>query len=334
MESGEGTITRVKPGSFVPVAAVTRGGPAGDPTVESIHHGAVVALAPDGSVAYAAGDPDVPVFARSSLKPLFAVGMLRAGLDVDERQLAIACASHNGGAVHLDVVRGLLERYGLSEADLRNTPGVPLGKAERRAFARAGGAPDSLHQNCSGKHAAMLATAVANGWDPAGYLEHDGPVATLLRDAVAQQTAAIIDHATVTRDGCGAEVYPLPLISVARAYARLTAAEPGTPEHAVADAIAAHPELIAGEGREATAIMRAIPGTVVKDGAEGFFALGLPGGAAVAVKIADGAMRAAVPAMIHALRALGVPEERLAALPTRSVLGWGQPVGAVVGLST
>lgn len=322
----------MNPIAFVPVASVTRGGPTENPTVESIHHGAVVALAPDGSVAYAAGDPGVPVFARSSLKPLFVVGMLNAGLEVEERQLAIACASHNGGVEHLDVVRGLLARYGLTEADLRNTPGVPLGKAERRDFSRAGLAPDSLHQNCSGKHAAMLATAVANGWDPMAYLEHDGPVATLVRDSVERLTGATIDPATVTRDGCGAEVYPLPLISLARAYARLTVADPGTPERAVADAMAAHPGLIAGEGREATAIMRTIPGSIAKDGAEGFFALGLPGGAAVAVKIADGAMRAAVPAMIPALRALGVPEEQLAALPTRPVLGWGQPVGAVVGL--
>ncbi|AMD87726.1 hypothetical protein AXF14_09185 [Actinomyces radicidentis] len=324
----------MNPSAFVPVAAVTRGGPAEHPTVESLHLGAVVALAQDGSVAYSAGDPEVPVFARSSLKPLFAVGMLRAGLEGDERQLALACASHNGGAEHLDVVRSLLARYGLTEADLRNTPGVPLGKAERRAFNRSGQTPDSLHQNCSGKHAAMLATAVALSADPASYLDHDGPVATLVRDSVERLTGATIDPATVTRDGCGAEVYPLPLISLARAYARLTAAEPGTPEHAVADAMAAHPDLIAGEGREATAIMRTIPGSIAKDGAEGFFALGLPGGAAVAVKIADGAMRAAVPAMIPALRALGVPEDQLAALPTRPVLGWGQPVGAVAGLST
>ena len=324
----------MNPSAFVPVAAVTRGGPADNPTVESLHLGAVVALAPDGSVAYSAGDPQVPVFARSSLKPLFAVGMLRAGLEGDERQLALACASHNGGVEHLDVVRSLLARYGLTEADLRNTPGTPLGRAERAAFARAGLPEDSRHQNCSGKHAAMLATAVANGWNPADYLEHDGPVATLVRESVERLTGAATDPATVTRDGCGAEVYPLPLISLARAYARLTVADPGTPEHAVATAMAAHPDLIAGEGREATTIMRTIAGSISKDGAEGFFALGLPGGAAVAVTIADGAMRAAVPAMIPALRALGVPEEQLAALPTRPVLGWGQPVGAVVGLST
>lgn len=322
----------MNPADFVPVAAVTRGGPADAPTVESLHLGAVVALDPSGASAYEAGNPGVAVFARSALKPLFAVGMLRAGLELDEPQLALACASHSGGPEHLDVVRSILARYGLTESDLRNTPSVPLGTAERRAFTRAGLPKDSLHQNCSGKHAAMLATAVANGWDPAGYLDHDGPVATLLRDAVAELTGATIDPATVTRDGCGAEVYPLPLISMARAYARLTAGEPGTPESAVADAMSAHPELVAGRGRDATAIMEAIPGSIAKDGAEGFLAIALPDGSALAVTIADGAMRATVPAARPALRALGVSEEQVGGLPAQDVLGWGKPVGAVVGL--
>lgn len=322
----------MNPSDFVPVAAVTRGGPAHAPTVESLHLGAVVALDPSGASAYAAGNSEVAVFARSALKPLFAVGMLRAGLELDDRQLALACASHSGGPEHLDVVRSILERYGLTESDLRNTPGVPLGSPERRAFTRADLPKDSLHQNCSGKHAAMLATAVVNGWDPARYLDHDGPVATLLRDAVAALTGATIDPATVTRDGCGAEVYPLPLISLARAYGRLTAAVPGTPEHAVASAMSDHPELIAGKGRDVTAIMRAVPGSIAKDGAEGFLAIALPDGSALAVTIADGAMRATVPAARPALRALGVSEEQVGGLPAQDVLGWGKPVGAVVGL--
>lgn len=317
---------------FVPVAAVTRGGRADAPTVESLHLGAVVALEPSGASAYEAGNPAVAVFARSALKPLFAVGMLRAGLELDEPQLALACASHSGGPEHLDIVRSILARYGLTESDLRNTPGVPLGTAERRAFTRAGLPKDSLHQNCSGKHAAMLATAVVNGWDPAGYLDHDGPVASLLRDTVEELTGATIDPATVTRDGCGAEVYPLPLISLARAYGRLTAAAPGTPEHAIASAMSDHPELIAGKGRDVTAIMRAIPGSIAKDGAEGFLDIALPDGSALAVTIADGAMRATVPAARPALRALGVSEVQVAGLPAQGVLGWGKPVGAVVGL--
>lgn len=322
----------MNPASFVPLVAATRGGPADCPTVESLHYGAIVALGPTGAVAYSAGDPDVPVFARSALKPLFAVGMLRAGLELETEQLALACASHSGGVEHTRVVESLLARYALSPEDLRNTPGTPIGRPERRAWAASGREPERLIQNCSGKHAAMLATAVVNGWDPGDYLKHDGPVATLLRDAVEELTGCPIDPATITRDGCGAEVYPLPLIGLARAFTRLTAAAPGTPERAVADAMRAHPRLVGGEGRDVTALMESIPGCVAKDGAEGFYALALADGSALAVKIADGAARARVPAMLPALRALGVPEVQLAPLSPRPVLGWGQLVGSLIAL--
>ncbi|WP_308652156.1 asparaginase [uncultured Actinomyces sp.] len=323
------------PAGMVPLVAATRGGSPQRPTIESVHYGSLVALGAHGDVVLQAGDVHSGVFARSALKPLFAVGMVRAGLELEPRQLALACASHSGGAEHLEVVTSILRRYGLGPADLRNTPGVPIGGPERRAFTASGARPDRLHQNCSGKHAAMMATAVACGWDPAGYLEHDHPVAALVRSSVEELTGCRIDPSTITRDGCGAEVYPLPLVGLARAYGRLTSAVPGSAEYAVAQAMSTWPELVGGQGRDVTALMRALPGAVAKDGAEGVCALALAGGACLAVKIADGASRARVPAMLPALRALGVQGdlgERLEEALPAQVLGWGEPVGSLIAL--
>lgn len=318
--------------AHVPLVALTRGGPEDAPSIESIHYGSVLALDCNGTTLYQAGDPAALVFARSALKLLFAVGMLRAGLEVTDSELAVACASHSAQDVHLAAVRSLLARHGLSEADLANTPGVPLGRAERRAFTRAGLAPDSLHQNCSGKHAAMLATCVQRGWDTATYLDHDHPLQHQLRATVADLAGVPVPEERVTRDGCGAEVYPLPLSTLAAAFARLVAPDADEACHAVVRAMSSHPVLAGGEDRDPTAVMRALPGAIAKDGAEGFFVVGLPGRGAGVVTIADGAMRACLPALEPALAALGVVEADLAALAPQPVLGWGQPVGGVVRL--
>ena len=318
--------------AHVPLVALTRGGPEGAPSIESIHYGSVLALGADGEPAYQAGDPDAPVFARSALKLLFAVGMLRAGLEITDSELAVACASHSAQDVHLATVLSLLERHGLSEADLANTPGVPLGRAERRAFTRAGLTPDSIHQNCSGKHAAMLATCVQRGWDTATYLDHDHPLQRQLRATVADLAGVPVPEERVTRDGCGAEVYPLPLAALATAFARLVAPYADEACRAVVRGMSSHPVLAGGEDRDPTAVMRALPGAIAKDGAEGFFVVGLPGRGAAVVTIADGAMRACLPALVPALAALGVAEAELEPLAAQPVLGWGQPVGGVVRL--
>lgn len=315
--------------AHVPLVALTRGGPAGDPSVESVHYGSVLAMDLRGETAYSAGDPQAPVFARSALKLLFAVGMLRAGLQVSDPELAVACASHSAQPEHLQTVRALLARHGLSEADLRNTPGVPLGRMERRAFTRAGLAPDHLHQNCSGKHAAMLATCVQRGWDTESYLEHGHPLQVRLRAAVAELAEAEVPAERVTRDGCGAEVYPLPLSALARAFAALVVPDADAACRGVVRAMTTYPVLAGGEDREPTAVMRALPGAIAKDGAEGFFVVALPGRGAAVVSVADGAMRACLPALVPALAALGV-EPRLAA--PAPVLGWGKPVGGVLRL--
>jgi L-asparaginase II len=262
---------------------------------------------------------------RSCAKPLQAAGMLRAGLEVDPEQLALVCASHSGEPRHLEIVRSLLASAGLSESDLDNTPGMPIDDEARRAMIRAGEGPSRIAQNCSGKHAGMLATCVAAGWPTAGYRDPRHPLQLSLRSTVEELTA---DRVTATVvDGCGAALFAVSLSGLARAFARLATAPPGTPEHRCATAMQTYPELVGGRGRDVTALMTGVPGLVAKDGAEAVFAAAMPDGRSVAVKIADGGDRARVPVLVSALRSLGVEAAVLADLETVPVLGHGDRVG-------
>ncbi len=307
----------------VPLARVVRGD-----LVESVHHGHVVVLAPDGSVRLALGDPDVVVWARSSLKPLQAVGMLGRGLDVDDEELALVCASHNAEQGHLDVVRGLLSRAGLRVDDLRNTPDWPLDPEAAFEWRTTGQARSSLTQNCSGKHAGMLATSVWNGWPTEDYLSPEHPLQVALRDAVVSLTGVPVASTTV--DGCGAPLFSTTLTGLARAFGRVAAAAPGTAEQRVARAMSQHPWHVAGTGRDATRFMQAVPGLVAKDGADGVYAAGLPDGGAVAVKIADGSARPRPVVLAAALAVAGVDPALVRPVGATPVLGLGSPVGEVV----
>ncbi|NAZ88734.1 asparaginase, partial [Kineococcus sp. T90] len=246
----------------MPVATLTRGG-----LVESVHHGSVAVAGPGGALLAAAGDVTSPVYPRSALKPLQAVAMVRSGLDLPPDLLALACASHSGGPEHLSRVLRVLELAGLGPQDLRNTPDLPVGEAERAAWTAAGRGPQALAQNCSGKHAAMLATCRAAGWGTDGYLDPGHPLQRRVVETVAQLCGEPATHPTA--DGCGAPLVAVSLAGLARALARIAAAAPGTPEGRVAAAMTAHPELVAGEGRDTTALARAVPGLLAKDGAEG-----------------------------------------------------------------
>jgi L-asparaginase II len=155
----------------VPVAEIIRNG-----FVEGHHYGSVVALATDGTVAWSVGDTDVPVLPRSCNKPVQALGMVRAGLDLPPELLALACASHSGEPFHVDGVRRILAGAGLTEAELQTPPDYPLDDAARESLIREGGERAPVLMNCSGKHAAMLATCVANGWPTDTYREPDHPL--------------------------------------------------------------------------------------------------------------------------------------------------------------
>jgi L-asparaginase II len=323
------TSTAISPAAVfaaaVPLAHVVRGD-----LVESVHSGHLVVLGPDGDVRLALGDPDVTIWARSSLKPLQAVAMVEAGLGLTGGSLALACASHSGEPAHLAGVSAVLRGAGLTVDDLQNTPALPLDAAAALTWQHDGHGPTSLTQNCSGKHAAMLATCVAAGWSTTGYLHPDHPLQRAIRATIGRLTGVGVEHATV--DGCGAPLFSTTVRGLARAFGSIAAAPAVDPDGAaarVARAMSGHPEMVGGTGRDVTRVMRAVPGLVAKDGADGVYAGGLPDGGAFAFKILDGGDRPR-PALLAAVLAVaGVSSPEVEALGRTPVLGHGRPVGAV-----
>jgi L-asparaginase II len=295
--------------------------------VEGAHHGTAVALGASGTPVLTAGDPTRPVFARSSMKPLQAAAMLHAGLELDGPLLALAAASHSGERYHLDGVRRILAGVELGPEHLGNVPDLPLDDEDRVAWRAAGRSPEPLAMNCSGKHAAMLATCRANDWPVESYLEPGHPAQRAIRETVENLAGEQV--ATIGVDGCGAPLLAISLTGLARAFARIATAAPGTAEGRVADAIRRHPEWLGGTGRDVTELVRAVPGLIAKDGAEGVYAAALPDGRAAALKIADGASRARPVVMAALLRRLGVTGEALDRFATAPVLGGGHEVGQV-----
>ncbi len=317
----------------VPLAEVVRGD-----LVESVHLGHLVLLggAHDAEPDLVLGDADAVIWPRSSVKPFQAVAMLRHGLALPPRLLALAAASHDGEPEHVAGVREILAGVGLDESALRNTPDMPLHAPAAFAWQVEHGGPSSVTQNCSGKHAAMLATCVAAGWDTRTYLEADHPLQVAVREVVGELTGVPVDHATV--DGCGAPLFSTTVRGLARGFGRLGGApahEPGSAEAEVARAMSAFPEMVAGPHRDATRAMRAVPGLVAKDGADGVYGAGLPDGRALAFKVLDGAARPRPAVLAAALRRLGAPAvpgadaAALDALGDVTVLGGGRPFGAV-----
>lgn len=316
----------------VPLAGAVRSG-----FLESVHHGSVVVLDRTGAVVAAAGDVAAPIFPRSANKPFQAIGMLRAGLRLaDPADLAIVCASHSGEEFHRDRVAALLRTAGVDDSALRCPPELPLGPEASAAVLRAGGGPSRIAMNCSGKHAGMLLTCRAAGWPVAEYWRPEHPLQRHLRDAVEEVTGERVGAVGV--DGCGAPVLAVSLTGLARGYLRLVEAEPGSVERTVADAMRAHPLLVAGTGRDDTRLMTGVPGLLAKSGAEGVLAVALPGVGAVALKIDDGAARARTPVLAAALRRLAVADGSGPNLPLPAdlvevpVLGGGEPVGSVRAL--
>jgi L-asparaginase II len=310
-------------GGGVPLAEVVRSG-----FVEGGHRGSVVVLDATGATLAAAGDVTAPIFPRSASKPMQTIGMLRAGLPLTESaDLALVSASHAGEDFHLARVGTLLDRAGLDASALHCPPDLPAGAVAREAVLRAGGAPSRVQMNCSGKHSGMLLTCAAAGWPRDGYWRPEHPLQQGLRAAVEEFTGEPV--AAVGVDGCGAPVLAVSLTGLAGAYLRLVDAEPGSAARRVADAMRAHPEIVGGTQADDTRLMRGVPGLLAKVGAEGVFAVGLPGVGAVALKIDDGADRARMPVLVSALRRLGVDAPVLTEYAEVPLFGGGVPVGAV-----
>jgi L-asparaginase II len=311
----------------VVVAEVVRSG-----FVEGHHYGSLVALDADGSVAWSVGDTESQIFPRSANKPIQALAMLRAGLDLDGELLALACASHSGEPFHLDGVRKILAGAGLDETALQTPPDYPLDDAAREDFIRHGGAKTSLAMNCSGKHAAMLATCVVNGWDPSSYLTPEHPLQVAIHQTFAELTGEPVEMVAV--DGCGAPLLSTSLRALARAFRTLSLAQGGL-EQRVSEAVRRHPEYVSGTSRDERRLLEAVPGTIGKAGAESCYVVGLPDGRAVALKTDDGAARVRPVLMAEALRLLGVTEqlgvdgEVVTATGEVPVFGGGRVVGQI-----
>lgn len=293
--------------------------------VECEHHGHAVIVDADGGVVRAWGDPLAMVFPRSSNKPAQAVGMLRAGLDLPPDLLALAQASHSGEAMHLDAVRRILAGAGLDERALQTPDDYPLDDVERDAWVARGDAPCAIAMNCSGKHAAMLATCVMNGWSIDDYLDPAHPLQQSVTSAVSELADERIVHVGV--DGCGAPLLSLTLAGLARSLGRIAQSDPAG-DGRVATAMRAHPELVGGSRRPVTEFMRAVPGLLSKDGAEGVWVLALPDGRAAAVKVLDGADRARTVVVAQLLAELG-HADAVRGLRTLPVLGGGRQVGEI-----
>jgi L-asparaginase II len=311
----------------VVVAEIVRSG-----FVEGHHYGSWVVLDRDGTVLAAAGDVDSPMLPRSCNKPIQALGMLEVGLSLEGELLALACASHSGEEFHVSGVRRILESAGLTESDLQTPPDWPLDDERREELIRAGESKAPILMNCSGKHAAMLATCVTNGWPTSSYLSPDHPLQQAISSTFARVTGEPVAHVAV--DGCGAPLLATSLTGLARAFASLARASSG-PGLAIATAIRSHPEYVSGTTRDELTLLRAIPGAIGKAGAESCYAVALPDGRAFATKTDDGAARARPVVMAALLEGLGVTSEAgvdgaaVRRTGEAVLFGGGRPVGEI-----
>lgn len=319
----------MKAEAVVPLAVTYR-----NDTLESLHHGVLVVLDRAGGVQVALGDPTTSVFPRSCLKPLQGYAMVRAGLQLPDESMALVCASHDGTPMHEDGVRRILSGAGLDESALANTPDLPLEPGRAEEVLRSGGGRSSLHQNCSGKHAGMLATCRHRGWScDSSYLTFDHPLQTCITTGIEDLTGESVRAIGI--DGCGAPTHAVSLVGLARAFRHVAATPDDAAARTVYGAMTSYPEMVGGPTNVTTRLMQSIPGLLAKDGAEGVYALALPDGRAMALKVADGANRARPPLVRSALELMGVSLDSVDPdIFTSVILGHGQPVGDVRSVAT
>lgn len=275
--------------------------------VESWHEGLAVLVDAKGQIPEAFGE-DVSVFARSSLKPFQAFPLLATGaierLRLSQEELAIAVSSHSGTERHVSLARSILDKAHVDVACLRCGPHPPLHDPSAEAMLCRGEKPTALHNNCSGKHAAMLAVCQDQGWDLETYDRLDHPLQRMICATLARVTG--IPEASIEAgvDGCGVPAWRLPLSAQARALAHLAQ---DAAFARIVEAMCSHPELVAGEGRFDTLLMKACPHLVAKAGAEAVHVgADCRSGLAWAVKIADGNRRAIPPVVLKLLERHGV----------------------------
>lgn len=274
--------------------------------VESRHRGAAAVVDSAGASVLALGDIDRPVFLRSAVKALQALPLIESGAadDYGDEELAVICASHGGEPDHVEAVKRLLARSGLSPLDLECGAHWPSHADTTQTLLRQGAHPSALHNNCSGKHAGFLCLAGVLAVDHRGYGSSVHPVQQAVREAISRLTGEPLAEDRCAVDGCSVPTYAVPLKNLALAFARFGTGGGMSQRSAAAAArlraaCAARPWYVAGTGRFCTAIMAALGARVfVKTGAEGVFCAAFPElGYGVALKIDDGATRAAQAAM-------------------------------------
>jgi L-asparaginase II len=298
--------------------------------IESVHRGAACVVDKDGKLLRTWGDVDAAVCPRSAIKPIQALPLIESGaadaFKVTDAEIALACASHSGEPEHVGAVAAWLARMGLGEKDLACGPHAPAHEISHAALLREGKSPGRLHNNCSGKHAGFLALAKHLGAPTKGYIAPGHAVQQMVLRRLGEMTGCAHTGWKTVCDGCSAPNVFLPLTALALGCARLGTA--GGAAARIVDAMKAHPILISGHGRPCAALIDALSGRgVVKTGAEGVYVAVLPDqGLGVAVKIDDGAGRAATITLTAVLHALGAfkPEsgEAVRELLTPPVTDW------------
>ncbi len=293
-------------------------------TVESIHRGHLIVVSGEGETLFALGNPETVTFWRSSAKSIQAVPCLRHGaaeaFGFSEKEIALACGSHSGEEIHVRTAAQILEKINLSEADLRCGVHLPFDEKRAEEMIRSGEQPNQLHNNCSGKHAAMLAFAKHTGADLQTYEQLKNPVQQAILDCVAEFSDVPRDEIKIGIDGCAAPNFALPIRAMALSFARLILPPKSFDNETreacrrIVSATISHPEMIGGSGRLDTMIMQAARGKIVsKIGAEGVYSAGvLPSpqykkGLGIAFKIEDGDdKRARAVVLIELLRQLDI----------------------------
>ena len=285
-------------------------------TIESVHHVHVAVVDANGTLRAKSGNADFVGFARSAVKPLQALPLVEDGVadhfGFTEQELSLSCASHNGEALHVEAARSMLRKVGAGEEALA------CGPQEGRPKTR-------VHNNCSGKHAGMLGLAHFYGWPMHGYHLAEHPVQQRMLAEMSRWTGIDKEDIPLAVDGCGITTFALPIRAMARAFAGFAA---GARRHdkatsRIVNAMTQHPEYVGGSNRLCTDLMRIATGRIfAKVGAEGVYCAGVPGAElGIALKVEDGAWRAAEPALIAVLRILGlVADEEIAQLSR-----WAEP---------
>ncbi len=320
----------------VPLVEVIRAG-----RLECVHYGSVAICDARGGLLAAHGNPEQPTFLRSSAKPFQAVTVVRTGAadrwGFTAEELALCCASHGAQPLHLTVVHSMLAKCGLTPDDLRCGPHAPMHTPSADALVRDGKKPEPIHNNCSGKHAGMLAVCRHQGWPTATYLSADHPLQRANVESMAAFAGLQASEIPLGVDGCGVPTFYLPLARVATAFARLACDHEKlgsylAPAQRIVQAMAAYPVQVSTEGHFGAQLLQHVGKHVVgKGGAEGVFGAGLIGkGVGVAIKISDGGGRAIAPVMVRLLEQL-LPDVELAGLKNEALKPICNTLGDEVG---